>query len=42
MLKQILAKGELVLDFESISSIRGRVAKELQEVAKSEPALVWG
>lgn len=42
MLRQIIDKGELTVDFDSIDSIRERVAKELREVAQAQPALVWG
>jgi len=42
MLKQIIVKGELVADFQSIDSIRDRVVKELREVTQAEPALVSG
>jgi nicotinate phosphoribosyltransferase len=42
MLKQIVSNGKLTLDFQSIESIRNRVAKELIEVARAEPALLWG
>jgi nicotinate phosphoribosyltransferase len=42
MLKQIIDKGKLVADFESIGSIRDRVVRELHEVTQAEPALIWG
>ena len=42
MLRQVIDKGELVGDFRSISSIRENVIKELREVTRSEPALIWG
>jgi nicotinate phosphoribosyltransferase len=42
MLRRIIDHGELVADFESIKSIRERVARELGEVAREEPALVSG
>jgi nicotinate phosphoribosyltransferase len=42
MLRRIIDNGELVADFESIQAIRGRVARELGEVAREEPALVSG
>jgi nicotinate phosphoribosyltransferase len=42
MLKQIVEGGRLTADFESIGSIRERVAKELREVTQSQPALMWG
>ena len=42
MLKQIIDKGELVADFQSIDSIRDRVVRELREVTQAEPALVSG
>lgn len=42
MLRQIIDKGELTVDFDSIDSIRERVAKELREVAQAQPSLVWG
>ena len=42
MLHQIISKGKLVAEFESIDSIRERVIRELGEVTKAEPALAWG
>jgi nicotinate phosphoribosyltransferase len=42
MLSQIISKGEIVADFQSIDSIRERVARELREVTQSEPILTWG
>ena len=42
MLRQIIDKGQLVADFQSIDSIRDRVVRELREVTQAEPALVWG
>jgi nicotinate phosphoribosyltransferase len=42
MLKQIIDKGELVVDFQSIDSIRDRVVRELREVTQAKPALVSG
>ncbi len=42
MLRQIIKKGELVADFQSVESIRERVAKELRELTRSEPLLAWG
>jgi nicotinate phosphoribosyltransferase len=42
MLRQIISKGALVADFQSIDSIRDRVVRELHEVSLAEPALVWG
>jgi len=42
MLKQIIKKGELTADFQSIDSIRERVVRELREVAQAQPALIWG
>jgi nicotinic acid phosphoribosyltransferase len=42
MLRQIISKGDLVADFQSIDSIRERVVKELREVTHSEPVLAWG
>jgi len=42
MLRQIISKGKIVADFESIDSIRGRVTRELSEVTQAEPALFWG
>jgi nicotinate phosphoribosyltransferase len=42
MLHQIIKKGELVADFQSIDSIRERVARELREMTRSEPVLAWG
>jgi nicotinate phosphoribosyltransferase len=40
MLRQIIDKGELTVDFERIDSIRDRVVRELREVAQAEPALI--
>jgi nicotinate phosphoribosyltransferase len=42
MLKQIVKKGELIADFQSINSIRERVLMELGEVSKATPSLAWG
>jgi nicotinate phosphoribosyltransferase len=42
MLRQIISKGEIVADFQSIDSIRERVVRELREVTQSEPVLAWG
>lgn len=42
MLKQIISKGKLTVDFEDIESIRERVARDLKQVANAEPALLWG
>ncbi len=42
MLRQIIRKGEVIAEFESIDSIRDRVVRELSEVALAEPGLVWG
>ena len=42
MLRQIIKKGALVADFEGIDSIRERVVRELREVTRAEPALIWG
>jgi nicotinate phosphoribosyltransferase len=42
MQKQVIKKGDLVADFQSIDSIRERVIKELGEVSHAEPALAWG
>jgi nicotinate phosphoribosyltransferase len=42
MQKQVIKRGELVADFQSIDSIRERVIKELSEVSHAEPALAWG
>ncbi len=42
MLRQIIDKGELMVDFERIDSIRDRVVRELREVARAEPALISG
>jgi nicotinate phosphoribosyltransferase len=39
MLKQIIKKGRLVLDFEKVGSIRSRVVKELREITRAEPSL---
>jgi nicotinate phosphoribosyltransferase len=42
MLKQIIKKGQLIGDFQAVASIRERVVRELGEVSRAEPALVWG
>jgi nicotinate phosphoribosyltransferase len=42
MLRQIISKGEVVADFQSIDSIRESVVRELREVTQSEPVLAWG
>jgi nicotinate phosphoribosyltransferase len=42
MLRQIIDNGEVVADFQSTASIRERVARELGEVVRAEPALVSG
>ena len=42
MLKKIIARGELTADFQSIDSIRENVVRELKEVARAEPSLLWG
>jgi len=42
MLKQVIEKGKIVSDFQSVDSIRDNVVRELREVAQAEPALVWG
>jgi nicotinate phosphoribosyltransferase len=42
MLKQIMDRGELTADFQSIDSIRERVARDLREVTQAQPSLVWG
>ncbi len=42
MLKQIIAKGRLVADLQTIDSIRERVVRDLKEVTQAEPTLVWG
>jgi nicotinate phosphoribosyltransferase len=42
MLRQIISKGDLVADFQSIDSIRERVVRELRELTQSEPVLAWG
>lgn len=42
LLKQMIERGKLTSEFQSVGSIRDRVAKDLQEVAHAEPALVWG
>jgi nicotinate phosphoribosyltransferase len=42
MQKQLIKRGELVADFQSIDSIRERAIKELGEVSHAEPALAWG
>jgi nicotinate phosphoribosyltransferase len=42
MLHQIISKGEVVTDFQSIDSIRERVVRELRQVTRSEPVLAWG
>ncbi len=42
MLRPLIEKGKIVADFQSIGSLRGKVTKELGQVASSEPALAWG
>jgi nicotinate phosphoribosyltransferase len=42
MSNQIIAKGEIVIDFEEIGSIRERVTREMRDVSKSQPVLAWG
>jgi nicotinate phosphoribosyltransferase len=42
MLRQVISKGKIMVDFESIDSIRGRVVRDLSQVTQAEPALVWG
>ncbi len=42
MLKQIMAKGKLVLEMENVEALRDRVVRELREVSQAEPALLWG
>jgi nicotinate phosphoribosyltransferase len=42
MLKQIIQRGEVIADFQSVASIRERVIKELREVTQAQPALAWG
>jgi len=42
MLHQIISKGKIVSDFESIETVRGRVIRELGEVSKAQPVLSWG
>jgi hypothetical protein len=42
MLKEIIRKGKVVADFETVGSIRERVIRELGEVSRGEPALAWG
>jgi nicotinate phosphoribosyltransferase len=42
MLSQIIAKGEVIADFQSVDSIRERVTRELREVTEAQPTLAWG
>jgi len=42
MQTQIIRRGVLVADFQSIDSIRERVIGELREVSRADPTLVWG
>jgi len=42
MLRQIIEKGKLVADFQSIDSIRDTVVRELREVTQAQPALISG
>lgn len=42
MLKQIMRKGRITGEFESVESIRRRVVRELAEASASQPSLVWG
>lgn len=42
MLKRVIAQGKVVADFQEVGSIRERVVRELAEVVRAEPALVWG
>ena len=42
MLKQIMRKGRITSEFESVESIRKRVVRELAEASASQPSLVWG
>ena len=42
MLKKIITKGEIVVDFDSAKSVRAKVVTDLAEVAKAEPKLLWG
>ncbi len=42
MLQQIIKKGKLVADFQSIDSIRERLSRELREVSQVTPVLAWG
>jgi hypothetical protein len=42
MSNQMIAKGEIMIDFQDIDSIRERVIREMRDVAKSQPVLAWG
>lgn len=42
ILKQVVSKGEITTKFRSIGSIRERLSRDLAEVSKSQPALIWG
>ncbi|MDG6914425.1 MAG: nicotinate phosphoribosyltransferase [Nitrososphaerota archaeon] len=42
ILKQIVSKGEVTTEFRSIESIRQRLSRDLAEVSRAEPALIWG
>jgi len=42
MQRQIIRRGELVADFQSIDSIRERVIGELKDVSRADPLLAWG
>jgi len=42
MLRQVINKGKIVTEFESIEAIRAKVIGELNKVTKSEPLLAWG
>lgn len=42
MLKQIIKKGKIVGNFETVGSIRSRVVRDLGEVSRAEPALASG
>jgi nicotinate phosphoribosyltransferase len=42
MQTQVIRRGRLVADLQSIDSIRERVIGELREVSRADPTLVWG
>jgi len=41
MLKQIMSKGKITTDFDSIAAIRARALKDIKAVGASEPQLGW-